>query len=460
MWIERKMKKENKMNYNLVNFCEFDKYAVKSYCAIHNVDEGLNLGDITKVDIESLPIDVDLITSGSPCQSFSVAGKQHGGVKGSGTRSSLLWNHVEIVRHCKPKFVIWENVKNVLSKKHKPVFDAYVDEMKNMGYNTYYQVLNAKNYGIPQNRERIYAISVREDIDNNQEYTGHITHNKYYDRFDFSLFPNPFDNGLRLKDFLEAEIDEKYYLKDEYVERFIKNFKHKEPKQILENTNRLMQLGDISPDGKNSIQFRVYDDNGISPTLRTPSGGHTEVKIVDDNNSAIINPLKNKTKYGWHFEQNVYDSTGLIRTLKAGGGSGNIPKVIEKEEMTNKRAVDIMRNEQCCQDDVTFIEAYEKAIEALETTTNSSFRIRKLTPKECYRLMGFSDEDFEKAKAVNSNSQLYKQAGNSIVVNVLEEIYKCLHNAYPNDFTKGMNVMSLFSGIGAFEKALERVDFD
>lgn len=783
----KKEYEENKMNYNLVNFCEFDKYAVKSYCAIHDVDEGLNLGDITKVDIESLPINIDLITHGSPCfaadtlvltdngykpivevkvgdmvldhklsysmvtnffeqgkkeiweiesdfikqtirttsnhkfyvktsdnvkprwiecnklklsyklalvdnseikwvpinsitnthkfeevydieventhsftangiiahncQSFSVAGKQHGGEKGSGTRSSLLWNSVEIIRHCKPKFVIWENVKNVLSKKHKPVFDAYVDEMKNIGYNTYYQVLNAKNYGIPQNRERIYAISIREDIDNNPNYTGHIDHNKYYDRFDESLFPKPFDNGLRLKDFLEDEVDEKYYLKDEYVERFIKNPKHKEPKQILENTNRLMQLGDISPDGKNSIQFRVYDDSGISPTLRTPSGGHTEVKIVDDNNSAIINPLKNKTKYGWHFEQNVYDSTGLMRTLKAGGGSGNIPKVIEKEKMTNERAVDIMRNEQCCQDDATFVEAYEKAIEALKTTTNSLFRIRKLTPKECYRLMGFSDEDFKKAAFVkeiikleggdsicnaklkvvtdkhkqndmetyvlnttnntqgteissikmkklakmlesekmqnvnivieksegrerlecatniikcgdymgmhytlitekdlhrhmaiivqvkkglgntekymkittesdllqnklytiltlfaqiielkiftsttvslsiqgfmqsiedceknilmklsnlemertasrNSNSALYRQAGNSIVVNVLEEIYKCLHNAYPNDFTKGMNVMSLFSGIGAFEKALERVDFD
>ena len=416
------------------------------------------------------------------CQSFSVAGKQHGGEKGSGTRSSLLWNSVEIIRHCKPKFVIWENVKNVLSKKHKPVFDAYVDEMKNMGYNTYYQVLNAKNYGIPQNRERIYAISVREDIDNNQDYAGHITHNKYYDRNDMSLFPEPFDNGLRLRDFLEDEVNEKYYLKDEYVERFKKsqesskypfgneykvlgttvgtgrgtNSRHwvydvndnistldatmyKQPKQVLERTNKLMQPGDIS-----------------SSTLRTPFGGRT----IDDNNSVIINPLKNKTKYGWHFEQNVYDSTGLMRTLKAGGGSGNIPKVIEKEEMTNERAADIMRNEQCCQDDATFIEAYEKAIEALETTTNSLFRIRKLTPKECYRLMGFSDEDFEKAKAVNSNSQLYKQAGNSIVVNVLEEIYKCLHNAYPNDFMSGMNVMSLFSGIGAFEKALERVDFE
>lgn len=498
----KKEYKENKMNYNLVNFCEFDKYATKSYCAIHDVNEGLNLGDITQVDIESLPTEgVDLITHGSPCQSFSIAGKQHGGEKGSNTRSSLLWNSVEIIRHCNPKFVIWENVKNVLSKKHKPVFDAYVDEMKNMGYNTYYQVLNAKNYGIPQNRERIYAISVREDIDNNQEYTGHIDHNKYYDRFDKSLFPEPFDNGLRLRDFLEDEdeIEEKYYLSDKMVSGFLKHNENHEakgtgfkwkPRDIngtatclranaslapTDNTIKCEQIGDLNH-YKNDQMNRVYSDNGLSPTittktgggrevkilsdLRTPSGGHTEVKIVDDNNSVIINPLKNKTKYGWHFEQNVYDSTGLMRTLKAGGGSGNIPKIIEKEEMTNERAVNIMRNEQCCQDDATFVEAYEKAIEALETTTNSLFRIRKLTPKECYRLMGFSDEDFEKAKAVNSNSQLYKQAGNSIVVNVLEEIYKCLHNAYPNDFTKGMNVMSLFSGIGAFEKALERVDFD
>ena len=383
------------MNYNLVNFCEFDKYAVKSYCAIHDTDESLNLGDITKVDIESLPVDVDLITSGSPCQSFSVAGKQHGGEKGSGTRSSLLWSHVEVVRHCKPKFVIWENVKNVLSKKHKPVFDAYVDEMKNMGYNTYYQVLNAKNYGIPQNRERIYAISVREDIDNNSNYTGHIDHNKYYDRFSQSLFPEPFDNGLRLRDFLEDEVEEKYYLSDKMVSGFLRHNENHEakgtgfkwkPRDVngtatclranaalapTDNTIKCEQIGDLNH-YKNDQMNRVYSDNGSSPTITTKTGGGREVKILSD-----LSP-----------------------------------------------------------------------------------RIRKLTPKECYRLMGFGDEDFEKAKATgNSNSQLYKQAGNSIVVNVLEEIYKCLHSAYPNDFTKGMNVISLFSGIGAFEKALERVDF-
>lgn len=130
--------KENAMNFNLINFCEFDKYAVKSYCAVHGVDEGKNLGDITKVDVESLPKDVDLLTHGSPCQSFSISGKQEGGVKGSGTRSSLLWNSVEIIQHCKPKFVIWENVKNVLSKKHRPVFNEYINEMYKSGYNTYY----------------------------------------------------------------------------------------------------------------------------------------------------------------------------------------------------------------------------------------------------------------------------------------------------------------------------------
>lgn len=375
----KKEYKEYKMNYNLVNFCEFDKYAVKSYCAIHGVDERLNLGDITQIDIDKLPTNIDLITHGSPCQSFSISGKQHGGVKSSGTRSSLLWNSVEIIRHCKPKFVIWENVKNVLSKKHKPVFDAYVDEMKNMGYNTYYQVLNAKNYDIPQNRERIYAISVREDVDNNQNYTGHITHNKYYDRNDTSLFPKPFNNGLRLRDFLENEVEERYYIKQDKVDQFFINTPQIDTNksafsvsELCENEhNKIQMLGLLDIKGNEQIR-RVYGSDGLSPTLNTMEGGNRQPKVL----------------------------------------------------------------------------------------TPKDFRIRKLTPKECYRLMGFSDEDFERAKKVNSNSQLYKQAGNSIVVNVLEEIYKCLHDAYPNDFITGMNVISLFSGIGAFEKALERVDFE
>lgn len=129
------------MKYNLLNFCECDKYAIQSYCAVHNEDESKNLGDITQVDVDKLSTNVDFITTGSPCQTFSIAGKQEGGAKGSGTKSSLMWHNIEIIKHCKPKFVLWENVKNILSKRHKPVFDEYLLEMKKNGYNSYYQLI-------------------------------------------------------------------------------------------------------------------------------------------------------------------------------------------------------------------------------------------------------------------------------------------------------------------------------
>ena len=133
------------MNFNLINFCEINKDSVESYCAVHEVNKNKNLGDITKVDVTSLLVGIDLIVSGSPCTSYSIAGKQEGGVKGSGTPSSLLWNSVDVIKHCKPKFVIWENVKNVLSNKHFPVFKDYIIEMKNSGYNTYYLCYQCHN---------------------------------------------------------------------------------------------------------------------------------------------------------------------------------------------------------------------------------------------------------------------------------------------------------------------------
>lgn len=143
-----------KIDYELVNYCEIDKYASKSYSVIHNVSEELNLWDVTKIDTNKLPKDIDLLTHGSPCVSYSLAGKQAGGDKGSGTPSSLMWETVRIVEQLKPKYVLWENVKNVLSKKHKHNFDNYLKDLENLGYKNYYQVLNAKDYGIPQNRER------------------------------------------------------------------------------------------------------------------------------------------------------------------------------------------------------------------------------------------------------------------------------------------------------------------
>lgn len=139
------------IDFEIVDSVEIDKYAVKSFNAIHNTT--FEPQDICKWDKN---VEVDLIMHGSPCQDFSLAGKQAGGDKDSGTRSSLMYETIRIVEKLKPKYVVWENVKNLLSKKHRHNFDAYLKTMENLGYTNYYQVLNAKDYGIPQNREREY----------------------------------------------------------------------------------------------------------------------------------------------------------------------------------------------------------------------------------------------------------------------------------------------------------------
>ena len=137
------------INYEIADYVEIDKYAVKSFNAMH--DTNFEPQDICKWDKN---IECDLIMHGSPCQDFSLAGKQAGGDEGSGTRSSLMYETIRIVEKLKPKYVIWENVKNVISKKHRHNFDNYLNKMEDLGYTNYYQVLNAKDYGIPQNRER------------------------------------------------------------------------------------------------------------------------------------------------------------------------------------------------------------------------------------------------------------------------------------------------------------------
>ena len=179
--------------HEIVDAVEIDKYAVQSFNAIH----GTNFvpQDITKWD---KAVECDLIMHGSPCQDFSVAGKQAGGDKDSGTRSSLMYETLRIVEKLKPKYVIWENVKNLLSKKHRHNFDAYIDAMADLGYVSKYQVLNAKDYGVPQNRERVFTISCRHNGDTHMA-------NAFLAYFNFPQ-PTPLDK--RLKDVLEDEVDE------------------------------------------------------------------------------------------------------------------------------------------------------------------------------------------------------------------------------------------------------------
>ena len=189
------------IDYELVAFSEIDKYATKSYCAIHGVDESMNLGDITKVDENSLPKDIDLITYGFPCQDISLAGKQKGMFNDDGTqtRSGLFFEALRIIEATKPKIAIAENVKNLTGKKFKEQFELVLKSLEEAGYSNYWKVLNAKDYGIPQNRERVFIISIRKDIDKGYE------------------FPEPFPLQLRLKDMLEDKVDEKYYLSDEQI---------------------------------------------------------------------------------------------------------------------------------------------------------------------------------------------------------------------------------------------------
>lgn len=353
------------LNVNVVDYVEIDKYAVKSYNAINNTN--FEPQDITKWNKD---INIDLIMHGSPCQDFSIAGKQAGGDEGSGTRSSLMYETIRIIEKLHPKYIIWENVKNLLSKKHKHNFDNYINKLDKLGYNSYYQILDAQDYGVPQHRERVYTISIRKDIDN-----------KTFE------FPKKEELILRLKDMLENEVDEKYYLSAKMLEGFEKhNKKHKEkgtgfiwkPKTEDDIASTLRANGALCPTdntikviGKCDIKGHdcvkpVYSGEGLAPTLTDMQGGNRQPKIIEDF-------YKNRTPREY----------------------SEVSPTLRSERIGLK------------------VKCYEE-----------NYRIRKLTPKECWRLMGFDDEDFDKAQAVpTSNTQLYKQAGNSIVVKVLEKIF-------------------------------------
>ena len=199
---EKALERE-RIPFNLLNYCEIDKYASKSFSAVHNVSEEKNLVDVTKIDTSKLQ-NVDLVTYGFPCQDISQAGHQKGFVDehGNSTRSGLFFEALRIIKDIKPKYAIAENVKALTSKKFTSEFQTVLTSLNDVGYNNYYKVLNAKDYGIPQNRERVFIVSIRKDIDDG-----------------FFVFPSPVPLRTRLKDLLETNVDERYYLTDDQVKR-------------------------------------------------------------------------------------------------------------------------------------------------------------------------------------------------------------------------------------------------
>ena len=229
------------INYELVGFSEIDKYAVKSYCAIHNVPESMNLGDITKIDEQALPKNIDLVTYGFPCQDISLAGKQKGlfHEDGSQTRSGLFFEALRIIEATKPRVAIAENVKNLTSKKFSEQFKIVLDSLEQAGYNNYWQVLNAKDYGVPQNRERVFIVSIRKDTD-----TG------------FFKFPHGFPLELRLKDVLEVTVDDKFFVEmpfNEYPDHTSRTIKN----QYYKNSNANFML--TTARGATGVEIRVRE---------------------------------------------------------------------------------------------------------------------------------------------------------------------------------------------------------
>ena len=364
----------------LVGYSEFDKYVSVALSAIHGASEELNYGDITKIDETKVP-DCDLITYGFPCQDISIAGHQKGIVEGE-TRSGLLYDALRIIKYKKPKYAIAENVKNLVGKKFKEDFEGLLLELESYGYNNYWKVLNSKDYGIPQNRERVFVVSIRKDVDDG--------------KFEF---PKPYDSGLRLKDLLEVEVEDKYYIDNERTITLSSNLKDKE-----------MLLGGINV----SSQGRVFDGNteiascllhrdykglgnqsmtAVAEPIIVASRGRNKQNPSDKTpGSPMEQRLEPNSEGVCNTFRRVYDEDGIAPTIPTCGGGNIEPKV------------------------------------------QTDYKIRKLTPKECWRLMGFTDEDYFKAKSAledrfyngrdRSNSQMYKMAGNSIVVNVLEGIFK------------------------------------
>ena len=203
MALDRLKQQHPEFDYELVAWAEIDKFAIQAHNAIYPQWEDRNYGDVSKIDWNQVP-DFDLLTYSSPCQDFSNAGKQKGGVEGSGTRSSLLWECRRAILAKKPKYLLMENVAALVSQKFIGTFNQWQLELQRYGYTNFSQVLNAKDYGVPQNRERIFMVSIR-DCDQ-----------AFY-------FPEPIPLTKRLKDVLEENVDERYYLSDKIIQGFEKH---------------------------------------------------------------------------------------------------------------------------------------------------------------------------------------------------------------------------------------------
>lgn len=352
------------IDYEVLGISEIDKFAIKSYEAIHG--EVHNFGDISK--IEKLPY-CDLLTYSFPCQDLSIAGHQKGINKD--TRSGLLLEVERLLLKAKenrtlPKYLLLENVKNLVGKKFIKDFERWLSFLNSLGYYSNWEVLNAKDYGIPQNRERIFVVSSLENM-----------HYK---------FPKPVELKSKMKDLLEEKVDGKYYLSEKYLKCF----------SDMKNRNGFTKGERFNP--------RKLEECNTAFAITTRAGARpTDNFIIQKGHGFNKGGIKENivpalTKSSWHennFVANINPS--------GKGMNGNVYRTNLSPTLTTNKG------------------------EGIKILQNNDYRIRKLTPLECWRLMGFRDLDYYAAKSIGtSNAQLYKQAGNSIVVTILEAIFRNL----------------------------------
>ena len=416
------------IKYEHWGVCEWDKYAIQSYNAVHGTN--FNTSDITKLTAKDLNI-VDtehynyLVTYSFPCQDLSNAGKGRGMEKGSGTRSGLLWEVERLLNECTelPQVLLMENVPQVHGKKNMEHFEKWIAFLESKGYSNYWKDLNAKDYGIPQNRNRCYMVSI----------LGGYTYE----------FPQPVPLELTLGDMLEKEVDEKYYLSERAIQGR-KNTKFNQYK----------------------LESRIVSDKDIHPTiLARYDGAPTLINETSDLKKQLCKEL---------LENGLVEEGDVIRhsytNNRLNNGVDNMSRTESKEKLSPTldtrcdclgvvvKEPSELQKEVCNKAmeqglmtpydiiDYTYSNArlgeiMNGKIQTKNGTDNQiantltcnvenmgvcvpELRIRKLTPKECWLLMGFDSTDEEKAAKVCSNAQLYKQAGNSIVVNVLMAIFK------------------------------------
>ncbi|MGY3739990.1 DNA cytosine methyltransferase [Granulicatella elegans] len=360
--------------HECIGFCEIDKFARESYKAIHDTEGEIELHDITTVTDEFIRgiRGVDIICGGFPCQAFSIAGNRRGF---EDTRGTLFFEIARFASILRPKYLFLENVKGLLNHQKGDTFETMLRILDELGYDVEWQVLNSKNFGVPQNRERVFIIG---------HLRGECTRR---------IFPISGKN---------EQSDTKSKIK------------------IIGNTK--------NPDCTGvGMRSRVYDSEGLMATLTaTDYKGPKQVAIpvlTPNRVEARQQGRRFKTNGEPMFTLTAQDQHGILlqdKKLKireattkgyaeaSVGDSVNIANINSKTKrgrVGNQIANTLLASEQ-------------------QGVVGSDYRIRRLTPRECWRLQGFPDSAFDKAQAVTSNSQLYKQAGNSVTVNVIAEIAK------------------------------------